>query len=73
MIYFILSIIPWFLFTILKNKKAFHMLQQNSYNRGYRYLKWVNNNKRKLIVDPDYTVFIPLIIIGLMFTDMINL
>ncbi len=73
MIYFILSIIPWFLFTILKNKKAFHMLQQNSYNRGYRYLKWVNNNKRKLIVDPDYTVFIPLIIIGLLFTDMINL
>jgi UDP-N-acetylmuramoyl-tripeptide--D-alanyl-D-alanine ligase len=72
-IYFIISIIPWFLFTILKNKKTLHMLQQNLYNVDSRYLKWVFNNKKKIILDTDYTIFIPILAFGMLFNDMFKL
>ena len=46
--YFLISLIPLFIFIIIKTKKCFHMLQQNWYNDGNRYLKWIFNNKSKV-------------------------
>ena len=49
-------------FTIADLKKAFHMLQQNWYNDGNRYLKWINNNSRFVFLWFDYIyIFISLI------------
>ena len=42
--YFLLSIIPLLIYLFLKMKKSFHMLQQNWYNDGNRYLNWILNN-----------------------------
>ena len=47
-IYFILSLIPYFIYILLKSKKALHMLQQNWYNDDNRYLKWLVTNLKKV-------------------------
>lgn len=49
-IYFILSLIPYFLYIIFKAKKYMHMLQQNWYNDGNRYLKWIISNYEKTFI-----------------------
>ena len=59
--YFILSLLPIFFFFILKTKKSFHMLQQNWYNDGNRYLKWIIKNPYKVFLDVDVFFFIFLI------------
>ena len=43
---FIFALLAMFLYTCFDLKKAFHMLQQNWYNDGNRYLKWINNNSK---------------------------
>ena len=50
---FIVSIIPFLIFSYLKTRKSFHMLQQNLYNDDNRYLKWTFNNITKIILDTD--------------------
>lgn len=45
--YFLLSLIPVYLYLIYRVKKAMHMLQQNWYNDGNRYLKWIKTNFKK--------------------------
>ena len=42
--YFLLALIPYFYYLMFKSRKAMHMLQQNWYNDGNRYIKWINNN-----------------------------
>lgn len=44
MTYFIISLIAVIVYVVCDLKKAFHMLQQNWYNDGNRYLKWIDNN-----------------------------
>jgi len=44
MTYFIIGIISILIFVMFDLKKSFHMLQQNWYNDGDRYLKWIDNN-----------------------------
>ncbi len=44
---FLLSIISFFLYVILKYRKSFYALQQNSYNANHQYIKWVFKNPRK--------------------------
>ncbi len=61
---FIVTLIPIFIFLILKIRKAYHMLQQNWYNDGNRYIKWINRNIRKVFFYYDL-VIIPLFILGL--------
>lgn len=75
MIYFILSLIPITLFTICKTKKSLHMLQQNWYNDGHRYLKWIIDNPYKVFIAPDMGfvifligVFVPVSTLMLSFT-----
>lgn len=52
--------IPWFLYVFLRTKKSLHMLQQNLYDDGFRYLKWIKNNFIKIMFTYD---LIPLILI----------
>ena len=61
---FIVTLVPLFIFLVLKLKKAFHMLQQNWYNEGNRYVRWISRNRFKVFFYYDL-VIIPLFIIGL--------
>lgn len=48
--YFLLTLIPYFMYIIFKSKKYMHMLQQNWYNDGNRYLKWIGDNFEKTFI-----------------------
>ena len=51
--YFILSLIVILSYLIYKSKKAMHMLQQNWYNDGNRYIKWLFTNPKKVFFNFD--------------------
>ncbi len=51
--YFIISIIISCAYMFLKSKKSMHMLQQNWYNEGNRYLKWIGTNYKKVFLTYD--------------------
>jgi len=38
---FLLSVVVYIITVTIISTKALHMLQQNRYNRGYRYIKWI--------------------------------
>ncbi len=44
---FLLSIVMYSIYFFLKTKRSLHMLQQNRYNRGNKYLKWIKDNLKK--------------------------
>ncbi len=44
---FLLSIVMYGIYFFIKTKKSLHMLQQNRYNRGSKYLKWIKSNPKK--------------------------
>lgn len=46
--YFLISLIPILFYVVLRTRKSLHMLQQNWYNDGNRYLKWMFSNKGKV-------------------------
>lgn len=50
---FLISLIPYLIFTICKTKNSFHMLQQNFYNDDNRYLKWILTNITKVAFESD--------------------
>lgn len=60
MLYFILSLIPLFIYIIMESKRSLHMLQQNWYNLDQRYLKWIMSNRYKEFVNADvcFVIFI---------------
>ena len=60
--YFLISLIPALLYIIIDTLKALHMLQQNWYNDGNRYLKWITNNKKRVFLwyDAIYVLFLGL-------------
>lgn len=62
--YFLISLIPALVFVILDSLKALHMLQQNWYNDGNRYLKWIKNNYKQVFLWFD---LLYLVIVGLSF------
>ncbi len=43
-ILFIITIIIYLVYTYIISTKSLHMLQQNRYNRGLRYIKWIIKN-----------------------------
>lgn len=51
--YFLLSLLPLIIYIVMKTKKSFHVLQQNWYNDGNRYIKWIFDNKSKVFVNFD--------------------
>ena len=50
---FLISLIPYLIFTILKTKKSFHMLQQNFYDDDNRYFKWILTNISRIAYESD--------------------
>lgn len=63
---FIISLIPSFMYFIIKNNKALHMLQQNWYNDGNRYIMWILNNIYKVFIEIDmfFIIFVSSIFIN---------
>lgn len=52
-LYFLGSLIPYFIYIFIKSKHSLLMLQQNFYNENNRYLKWILNNKNKAFLGWD--------------------
>ncbi len=52
-IYFLISLIFYIYYLIFKSRKSFHILQQNWYNDGNKYLKWIFNNPKKIFLTYD--------------------
>ena len=50
---FLISLIPYLIFSIYKTKKSFHMLQQNYYDLDLRYFKWILSNILKITFESD--------------------
>lgn len=57
---FIISLLIAYLYIYFKSKKSFHMLQQNWYNEGNRYIKWIFSNPKKsfLTLDIGFIIFL---------------
>lgn len=53
MIVFFAGLLGYLLYLVLKYRKCFYMLQQNSYNVSNRYLKWIFKNFNKVFVTRD--------------------
>ena len=64
LIKFLVSLLVVIPYIYLKSKKSLHMLQQNWYNDGNRYLKWIGNNKNKVFVNFD--IFFLIFFLGLL-------
>ncbi|MDD2434803.1 MAG: UDP-N-acetylmuramoyl-tripeptide--D-alanyl-D-alanine ligase [Bacilli bacterium] len=60
MIELIFALYWWSGYLILRTKKSLQMLQQNTYDKGYRYLKWIIKNRHKVF---DMIDLIPLCLI----------
>ncbi|MCI9233663.1 MAG: UDP-N-acetylmuramoyl-tripeptide--D-alanyl-D-alanine ligase [Bacilli bacterium] len=50
---FFFTTIPFLIVVLLKTKKALHMLQQNWYNDGNRYIDWIFKNSKKVFLGLD--------------------
>lgn len=60
---FIVSLILIYVYIFIKSKKNFQMLQQNWYNEGNRYIKWINRNKKKVFIKFDFLIIFILLFI----------
>ena len=56
--WFILSLIPSFIYLFYKSQKSLQMLQQNWYDDGNRYLKWLFNNLGKVLGNIDVLIIL---------------
>ena len=66
---FLISLVPFILYMILKYRKSIYMLQQNSYNVSNRYIKWIFKNLRKSFITYDIIIFIILLLTNLLFKN----
>jgi len=64
---FIMTLLPYYMFLILKYRYGLYMLQQNSYNTENRYLKWTFKNYKKSLLNIELLSF--LILIAVHFLD----
>lgn len=55
---FTISLITYLIHILLINPKFLHMLQQNRYNRGYRYIKWIIKNYKDNFLNLNLIFFI---------------
>ena len=65
-IYFIISLLPLYIYLFLKFKKVFHMMQQNWYNEGNRYLKWIQRNIKAVAFPYELSFILILFVSGYM-------
>lgn len=47
---FLISLIPWCIYLMVKVNRPLMYLQQNVYDQGFRYLKWCFKNLRKTLI-----------------------
>ena len=66
---FILSLVIYFVHISIISTRSLHMLQQNRYNRGYRYIKWILKNYKDNFLNLNLLFFIFLLTI---FNDTLN-
>ena len=59
---FLISLIFVLIYIILKTRRSFHMLQQNWYDKSFRYFKWNLKNLRKSTFENDLFL-LPIILI----------
>ena len=57
---FIMAIMPCLFYYLIKGNKVLHMFQQNWYNEGNRYLRWLISGKYMNLINPDmfFVIFI---------------
>ena len=55
---FILSLVIYFIHIYIISTRSLHMLQQNRYNRGYRYIKWILKNYKDNFLNLNLLFFI---------------
>ena len=48
---FIITLIIYLIYINLISKRSLHMLQQNRYNRGFRYIKWILKNFKENFIN----------------------
>ena len=70
-IYYLISLIPLLFYLFFKTKYAFWMLQQNWYNDGNRYLKWLKNNFKVCFLSSD--LFFVVMLAGLFLKPYITM
>ena len=63
---FLTALLPCFIYYLVKGNKTLHMLQQNWYNEGNRYLRWMLQNKYKVLINPD--MFFVIMLVGIFLT-----
>ncbi len=56
--FFIITLFTYYFYNILKYRRGLYMLQQNIYNEGNRYLKWVFRNYKETMINFDLFAFI---------------
>lgn len=69
MFLFLISLFPFFLFSIFKIRKAIHMLQQNYYDESERYFLWILNNPKKVWLEWDIS-FLFLVLLQFLVHDI---
>jgi len=60
---FVISCVVYLLYVFLFSIRYLHMLQQNRYNRGYRYIKWIGKNYKECFINFNL-MFLLFIIVG---------
>ena len=64
MFWFLLSLIPFLCYGILKTKGILPILQQNRYDEDNRYLSWIKNNYLKVFINFD--ILFPIFLLGIL-------
>lgn len=68
---FLISVIIYFIYVLLRSTESVHMLQQNKYNRKKTYLKWIKKNKAKAF--KNYSIFFIILAIFIFYNNIILL
>jgi len=55
---FTITLLLWIILIFMKLKKSLHMLQQNLYNKGNRYIKWIIINYKKVFLSIDVILLV---------------
>lgn len=66
---FIICLVLYLIHIMIISTKSLHMLQQNRYNRGYRYIKWILKNFKENFINLNLLYFV---FILTMFNDSLN-
>ena len=66
---FVISLLPFLIYLFFKSKHSVHMLQQNWYNDGNRYIKWIWKNKKHVFLSLELLCFV--FLLGFFISDIL--